>query len=97
MEVASGTDVAESITQFSRKRQRGVCVMSACGTVMNVTLRQPSAAGSIMTLQGRFEILSLTGAFLPGPAPPGSTGLAIYLAGGLVVRVRWWVGVWLGL
>ncbi|KAM0000108.1 putative AT-hook motif nuclear-localized protein 15-29 [Helianthus debilis subsp. tardiflorus] len=82
MEVASGTDVAESIAQFSRKRQRGVCVMSASGTVMNVTLRQPSAPGSVMTLQGRFEILSLTGAFLPGPAPPGSTGLTIYLAGG---------------
>ncbi|KAM0027787.1 putative AT-hook motif nuclear-localized protein 15-29 [Helianthus debilis subsp. tardiflorus] len=68
--------------QFSRKRQRGVCVMSASRTVMNITLRQPSAAGSVMTLQGRFEILSLTGAFLPGRAPPGSTGLTIYLAGG---------------
>ncbi|KAJ0732983.1 putative AT-hook motif nuclear-localized protein 15-29 [Helianthus annuus] len=82
MEVASGTDVAESIAQFSRKRQRGVCVMSASGTVMNVTLRQPSAPGPVMALQGRFEILSLSGAFLPGPAPPGSTGLTIYLAGG---------------
>ena len=35
-----------------------------------------------MALHGRFEILSLTGTFLPGPAPPGSTGLTIYLAGG---------------
>ncbi|KAI4350114.1 hypothetical protein L6164_010631 [Bauhinia variegata] len=34
-----------------------------------------------MALHGRFEILSLTGSFLPGPAPPGSTGLTIYLAG----------------
>lgn len=82
MEVESGTDIAESIAQFSRRRQRGVCVMSASGTVMNVTLRQPTAPGSVMALQGRFEILSLTGAFLPGPAPPGSTGLTIYLAGG---------------
>lgn len=82
MEVASGTDIADSIAQFSRKKQRGVCVMSASGTVMNVTLRQPSAPGSVMALQGRFEILSLTGAFLPGPAPPGSTGLTVYLAGG---------------
>ncbi|XP_071732562.1 AT-hook motif nuclear-localized protein 20-like [Rutidosis leptorrhynchoides] len=82
MEVETGTDIAESIAQFSRKRQRGVCVMSASGTVMNVTLRQPTAPGSVMALQGRFEILSLTGAFLPGPAPPGSTGLTIYLAGG---------------
>ncbi|XP_009784464.1 AT-hook motif nuclear-localized protein 20 [Nicotiana tabacum] len=83
MEVANGADVAESIAQFARKRQRGVCVLSATGTVTNVTLRQPSAPGSaVMALHGRFEILSLTGAFLPGPAPPGSTGLTIYLAGG---------------
>nr|GMD86173.1 AT-hook motif nuclear-localized protein 20-like [Ipomoea batatas] len=82
LEVASGADVAESIAQFARRRQRGVCVMSASGTVTNVTLRQPSAPGAVMALHGRFEILSLTGAFLPGPAPPGSTGLTIYLAGG---------------
>ncbi|KAI3732295.1 hypothetical protein L1987_63499 [Smallanthus sonchifolius] len=82
MEVESGTDIAESIAQFSRRRQRGVCVMSASGTVINLTLRQPTAPGSVMALQGRFEILSLTGAFLPGPAPPGSTGLTIYVAGG---------------
>ncbi|RVW73041.1 AT-hook motif nuclear-localized protein 20 [Vitis vinifera] len=58
-------------------------VMERKWTVMNVTLRQPSApGGAVMALHGRFEILSLTGAFLPGPAPPGSTGLTIYLAGG---------------
>jgi predicted DNA-binding protein with PD1-like motif len=82
MEISGGTDVAETLAQFSRKRQRGVCVLNGSGTVTNVTLRQPSAAGAVMALQGRFEILSLSGAFLPGPAPPGSTGLTIYLAGG---------------
>lgn len=82
MEVASGTDVAESIAQFSRRRQRGVCVLSGSGSVANVTLRQPAAPGAVVALHGRFEILSLTGAFLPGPAPPGSTGLTVYLAGG---------------
>ncbi|KAK8585718.1 hypothetical protein V6N13_050691 [Hibiscus sabdariffa] len=82
MEVASGTDVAESIAQFARRRQRGVCVLSGSGSVANVTLRQPAAPGAVVALQGRFEILSLTGAFLPGPAPPGSTGLTVYLAGG---------------
>ncbi|KAK9063092.1 hypothetical protein SSX86_016962 [Deinandra increscens subsp. villosa] len=81
MEVESGADIAESIAQFSRRRQRGVCVMSASGAVMNVTLR-PTVLGAVMALQGRFEILSLTGAFLPGPAPPGSNGLTIYVAGG---------------
>ncbi|KAG5532105.1 hypothetical protein RHGRI_026651 [Rhododendron griersonianum] len=32
--------------------------------------------------QGRFEILSLTGSFLPPPAPPGATSLTVFLAGG---------------
>lgn len=82
MEVAGGADVAECVAQFARRRQRGVCVLSGSGIVANVTLRQPAAPGAVVALHGRFEILSLTGAFLPGPAPPGSTGLTVYLAGG---------------
>ncbi|OAY44280.1 AT-hook motif nuclear-localized protein 19 [Manihot esculenta] len=82
MEIANGSDIADSLACFARKRQRGVCVLSGSGMVTNVTLKQPSAPGAIMALHGRFEILSLTGAFLPGPAPPGATGLTIYLAGG---------------
>ncbi|KAL5542191.1 hypothetical protein UlMin_009901 [Ulmus minor] len=82
MEVAGGADVAESVAQFARRRQRGVCVLNGSGSVANVTLRQPAAPGAVVALHGRFEILSLTGAFLPGPAPPGSTGLTVYLSGG---------------
>ncbi|EEF33084.1 DNA binding protein, putative [Ricinus communis] len=82
MEVVGGADVAECVAQFARRRQRGVCVLSGSGSVANVTLRQPAAPGAVVALHGRFEILSLTGAFLPGPAPPGSTGLTVYLAGG---------------
>ncbi|KAK7243049.1 hypothetical protein RIF29_37833 [Crotalaria pallida] len=82
MEVAGGADVAESVAQFARRRQRGVCVLSGSGSVANVTLRQPAAPGAVVALHGRFDILSLTGAFLPGPAPPGATGLTVYLAGG---------------
>lgn len=82
MEVAGGADVAESVAQFARRRQRGVCVLSGSGSVANVTLRQPAVPGAVVALHGRFEILSLTGAFLPGPAPPGATGLTVYLSGG---------------
>ncbi|KAG1359644.1 putative AT-hook motif nuclear-localized protein 20 [Cocos nucifera] len=82
MEVAAGADVADAIAQFARRRQRGVCVLSGAGVVANVALRQPSAPGAVVALHGRFEILSLTGTFLPGPSPPGSTGLTVYLAGG---------------
>ncbi|EPS65852.1 hypothetical protein M569_08925, partial [Genlisea aurea] len=82
LEVSGGSDIAECIAHYSRRRQRGVCVLSANGTVTNVKIRQPSAPGSVMALHGSFEILSLTGSFLPGPAPPGSTGLTVYLAAG---------------
>ncbi|KAL2250930.1 AT-hook motif nuclear-localized protein 16 [Sesamum indicum] len=81
MEVTSGCDVSESLVNFARRKQRGICVLSATGCVTNVTLRQPSSSGSIVTLHGRFEILSLLGSILPPPAPPGVTGLAVYLAG----------------
>ncbi|CAI0413961.1 unnamed protein product [Linum tenue] len=82
MEVADGCDIVESVATFARRRQRGVCIMSGTGTVTNVTLRQPASPGAVVTLHGRFEILSLAGSFLPPPAPPAATGLTIYLAGG---------------
>ncbi|XP_009776190.1 AT-hook motif nuclear-localized protein 23-like [Nicotiana tabacum] len=82
LEVSSGHDVFESVATYARKRQRGICILSGSGTVNNVTIRQPAAAGSVVTLHGRFEILSLSGSFLPPPAPPGATSLTIYLAGG---------------
>ncbi|CBI31637.3 unnamed protein product, partial [Vitis vinifera] len=82
LEISSGSDIAESIANFAQRRHRGVSVLSASGIVNNVTLRQPAAPGGVITLQGRFEILSLSGAFLPAPSPPGATGLTVYLAGG---------------
>jgi predicted DNA-binding protein with PD1-like motif len=82
LEIANGCDVAESLATFARRRQRGICILSGSGTVNNVTLRQPAAPSAIVTLHGRFEILSLSGAFLPTPEPSGATGLTIYLAGG---------------
>ncbi|XP_019155826.1 PREDICTED: AT-hook motif nuclear-localized protein 23-like [Ipomoea nil] len=82
LEVGSGCDVFDCVAGYARRRQRGICVLSGSGTVTNVTLRQPTAAGSVVTLHGRFEILSLSGSFLPPPAPPGATSLTIFLAGG---------------
>ncbi|KAL9433695.1 hypothetical protein AB3S75_028515 [Citrus x aurantiifolia] len=82
MEIADGCDIVESVATFARRRQRGVCILSGTGTVTNVTLRQPASPGAIVSLHGRFEILSLSGSFLPPPAPPAASGLTIYLAGG---------------
>lgn len=83
IEISNGADIVESVSTYARKRGRGVCVLSGSGTVANVTLRQPaSPAGSVLTLHGRFEILSLSGTVLPPPAPPGAGGLSIFLSGG---------------
>ncbi|KZV19444.1 DNA-binding protein ESCAROLA-like [Dorcoceras hygrometricum] len=82
MEISDGCDIMEGVSNFARRRQRGVCIMSGSGNVTNVTLKQPASPGAIVTLHGRFEILSLSGSFLPPPAPPAATGLTIYLAGG---------------
>ncbi|RRT79896.1 hypothetical protein B296_00019434 [Ensete ventricosum] len=82
MEIAGGCDIVDGVATFARRRQRGVCVLSGSGTVSNVTLRQPASPGAVVNLHGRFEILSLSGSFLPPPAPPAATGLTIYLAGG---------------
>ncbi|KAJ4971291.1 hypothetical protein NE237_004390 [Protea cynaroides] len=82
LEISTGNDVAETLNTFARRRQRGVCILSGSGIVTNVTLRQPASPGAVVTLHGRFEILSLSGAFLPAPSPPGATGLTVYLAGG---------------
>ncbi|XP_075474495.1 AT-hook motif nuclear-localized protein 23-like [Primulina tabacum] len=82
LEVGRGTDVFSAVASYARKRQKGICVLSGTGIVNNVSLRQPAAGGSVVTLNGRFEILSLSGSFLPPPAPPGATSLTIYLAGG---------------
>ncbi|KAL6527195.1 hypothetical protein OROGR_016285 [Orobanche gracilis] len=83
LEVSAGNDIVESVSVYARRRGRGVCVLSGSGTVGNVTLRQPAAPpGSVVTLQGRFDILSLSGTVLPPPAPPGSGGLSIFLSGG---------------
>lgn len=82
LEVGNGCDVFDCVATYARRRQRGICILSGSGTVTNVSLRQPAAVGAIVTLPGRFEILSLSGSFLPPPAPPGATSLNIFLAGG---------------
>lgn len=82
LEISSGTDIPESIAAFARQRHCGVSILSGSGIVGGVTLRQPAIPGGVIALQGRFEILSLSGAFLPPPSPPGASGMTVYLSGG---------------
>lgn len=74
MEVDSGCDVIESLTHFARRHQCGICLLSVTGCINNVTLRQPATYGAIVTLHGRFEILSLIGSLLPPTNPTRNNG-----------------------
>ncbi|CAH9113915.1 unnamed protein product [Cuscuta epithymum] len=59
--VHTGEDVAGKVYSFAQNGYRGICILSANGSVSNVTLRQPGSSGGILTYEGRFEILRLTG------------------------------------
>ncbi|MQM02940.1 hypothetical protein Taro_035707 [Colocasia esculenta] len=89
LELSAGFDVLASVLGFARRRGVGVSVLSGCGGVSDVTLRHP-ACSSTLTFRGLFDILSLTGAFLPAaprwsapssPASPASSHFTISLAG----------------
>jgi len=62
--VGVGEDIAAKILSFSQQRPRAVCVLSGCGTVSSVTLRQPASAGVSVIYEGRFQILCLSGSYL---------------------------------
>ncbi|KAA8516661.1 hypothetical protein F0562_016833 [Nyssa sinensis] len=82
--VYTGEDVAAKILSFSQKGPRGICILSANGAVSNVTIRQPGSSGGILTYEGRFEILSLTGSFTiseNGGVRSRTGGLSVSLAG----------------
>ncbi|EFJ21674.1 hypothetical protein SELMODRAFT_58746, partial [Selaginella moellendorffii] len=120
LEIAPNTDIVDAIATFARKRQRALCVLSARGTVSNLTLLRHSpassaasappssppsssaastgatpsssraaaaAATSTVSFQGRFELISLSGAFLQQQMPSAGilgaySGLAVSVAGG---------------
>ncbi|XP_061361447.1 AT-hook motif nuclear-localized protein 13 [Gastrolobium bilobum] len=60
--VDPGEDITEKIMAFSQQGPRTVCILSANGAIRNVTLRQPALSGGTATFEGRFEIISLSGA-----------------------------------
>ncbi|KAF3683269.1 DEAD-box ATP-dependent RNA helicase 42 [Capsicum annuum] len=77
-------DVAHKIMSFSQNGPRAICILSASGTISNVTLRQPATFGGTATYEERFDILSLTGSFMPseiGGHQSRKGGLSVKLAG----------------
>ncbi|KAF9603454.1 hypothetical protein IFM89_036247 [Coptis chinensis] len=83
LEISTGLDIIESLSRFVRQRNVGLCVLTASGTVVNVSLRQPSTTpGATVTFHGRFDILSISATYLPPTSSvPASNGCSISLAG----------------
>lgn len=83
--VNTGEDVSSKIMQFAQHGPRAMCVLSANGAVSNVMLRQESSSGGTVTYEGRYEILSLSGSYLPTGGEDGAkhrTGsISVSLAG----------------
>lgn len=81
--VNSGEDVTMKIISFSQQGPRAICILSANGVISSVTLRQPDSSGGTLTYEGRFEILSLSGSFMPsesGGTRSRSGGMSVSLA-----------------
>ncbi|XP_057976985.1 AT-hook motif nuclear-localized protein 1 [Malania oleifera] len=81
--VNSGEDVTMKVISFSQQGPRAICILSANGVISNVTLRQPDSSGGTLTYEGRFEILSLSGSFMPsesGGTRSRSGGMSVSLA-----------------
>ncbi|XVF12376.1 hypothetical protein REPUB_Repub08aG0112100 [Reevesia pubescens] len=82
--VNAGEDVTMKVMSFSQQGARAICILSANGTISNVTLRQPTSSGGTLTYEGRFEILSLSGSYMPtenGGTKGRSGGMSVSLAG----------------
>ncbi|CAK7345975.1 unnamed protein product [Dovyalis caffra] len=77
-------DVSSKIMSFSQHGPRAVCILSANGAISNVTLRQQATSGGTVTYEGRFEILTLSGSYLPsenGGQRSRTGGLSVCLSG----------------
>ncbi|TXG52831.1 hypothetical protein EZV62_022000 [Acer yangbiense] len=81
--INSGEDVTMKIISFSQQGPRAICIIFANGVISSVTLRQPDSSGGTLTYEGRFEILSLSGSFMPsdsGGTRSKSGGMSVSLA-----------------
>ncbi|KAK1356546.1 AT-hook motif nuclear-localized protein [Heracleum sosnowskyi] len=61
--VDQGEDIASKIVDFSQQGPRTVCILSANGTIWNVTLRQTAMPSSTKSYEGIFEIITLSGSY----------------------------------
>lgn len=84
LELPAGVDIVETVNNYCRTRNMGLCILTGSGTVTNVTLRQPTTTPpASVTFHGRFDILSISATVIPAvsPSAPFANGFTISLAG----------------
>jgi hypothetical protein len=64
LEISAGSDIIETIINFARRNHAGISVMSANGSVSNVTLSHPVSHAPSLSLHGPFNLLALFGSFV---------------------------------
>ncbi|MCD7463593.1 AT hook motif domain containing protein, expressed [Datura stramonium] len=77
-------DVLAKLMSFSQSTSQAVSILSANGSISNVSLWQAATSGGTVTYEGRFEILTLSGTFLiseSGGQHSRTGGLSVSLAG----------------
>ncbi|KAK9713970.1 hypothetical protein RND81_06G062300 [Saponaria officinalis] len=83
LELPSGSDIIGSLTRFTRRNGVGILVLTATGTIENVTLKQPltnsSSGFGTVTFHGRFDIISLSACITTNTMP--FNGFTITMAG----------------
>ncbi|KAL1326570.1 hypothetical protein HN51_036683 [Arachis hypogaea] len=62
--IGVGEDIVAKLLSISQQRPRALCIMSGTGIVSLVTLRQPASTNTSVTIEGRFQILCLSGSYL---------------------------------
>ncbi|XP_074374710.1 AT-hook motif nuclear-localized protein 1-like [Apium graveolens] len=80
--VDSGEDVIRKIMSLVQNGPRGICVVSAYGTVSSALISHPLSSGGSATYEGQFQILSLTGSFTVA-----ETGMGRCRTGGVSVSL----------
>ncbi|CAK8572898.1 unnamed protein product [Lathyrus sativus] len=79
LEITSGSDVVSSLFGYVHHRGKGIFILSGKGAVEKVTLRQ--STGKVVTLQGRFQIISISGTIHSQTMSGDAGGLMINLSG----------------
>ncbi|XVF69488.1 hypothetical protein PTKIN_Ptkin11bG0086400 [Pterospermum kingtungense] len=73
LEISAGSDIIDTIISFARRNHVGVSILSAAGSVSNVTLRHPVSHAPALSLHGPFGLLSLSGSFVGFNVSPSSS------------------------